>query len=105
MAGLPPHQATFMRASIVRELKFDLGIKVSADWDLIFRARNNGAKFHHTDTVVAVYRAGGFSAQHAVQWVVDVWEIAQKYTQYPEKASEYFLPIIEAHKRAHGSES
>lgn len=101
MAGLPPHQSTFMRASIIRELKFDLGIKVSADWDLIFRARNNGAKFHLTDTIVAVYRAGGFSAQHAVQWVVDVWGIAKKYTKNPEKASEYFSPIVEAHKRVH----
>jgi glycosyltransferase involved in cell wall biosynthesis len=97
MAGLPPHQSIFMSTDVLRELQFDESIRVSADWDLLLRARAAGSVFHNHDQLVAVYPGGGFSADNQDQWIIDVWEAAKRHTGSPEKADQYFGPIYEVH--------
>jgi hypothetical protein len=93
LGGIPGHQTIFMRTSLLRRLKFNLDIKVSADWDMLFRAWHEGAKFFNANCLVAVYRAGGFSAQNAATWIRNVWDISLRYTRDRQRADVFFEPL------------
>ena len=98
LKGLPPHQATLMKTSLAKRLRFDLDFPVSADWDLMFRAFADGARFFLIDKIVANYPGGGFSARHSDQWILDVMRIVKRYTGDSTAAEKYLLPIYEQNK-------
>ena len=103
LRGLPPHQATLMKTELAKKFRFDLSFTVSADWEMIFRAYSNGAKFQMIDEVISNYPGGGYSATKSAQWILDVLRIVQKYTKNFDAAKKYFLPIYELHKKVGSS--
>lgn len=46
------HQATFIRASLMRALRYDTTYKIGADYDFFYRAYLEGKKFWYTDQVI-----------------------------------------------------
>jgi GT2 family glycosyltransferase len=67
LAGIPGHQATAVRRDLLAQLRFDTAYRIAADHELLFRARAQGARFFNCDEVVAIYVAGGLSAQQYEQ--------------------------------------
>lgn len=58
---IPGHQATFTRASLLKEMKYNPRYSICADHDLLLRAHDGGARMQYVDEIVAHYFAGGFS--------------------------------------------
>jgi glycosyltransferase involved in cell wall biosynthesis len=87
-AGFPAHQATAVRARLLRELEFDPFFRIAADHDLLWRAWRRGAKFFHSDEIVSVYVGGGFSAQQFGRCKQEWCVIALRYS--PWKAAPRF---------------
>ena len=61
IAGIPAHQATAVRRTLLQELRFDSRYRFAADHDLLFRARRQQARFFNCDELIAVYDGGGQS--------------------------------------------
>ena len=59
--GIPAHQATAVRRTLLARLGFDTRYRIAADHDLLFRARRDGARFFNCDELIAVYVRGGRS--------------------------------------------
>lgn len=49
------HQASFVKTSLARHLKFNLNYRLSADYDFIFRAYKAGKIFRYIDLVVCLF--------------------------------------------------
>ncbi|MDB5314622.1 MAG: putative glycosyltransferase [Rhodospirillales bacterium] len=77
--GVPCHQATFTRRSLLLELGYDARYRIAADHDFLYRARRAGARFHHAGIAIAVYAQGGMSHQHEQRCFHEWWEIAQRH--------------------------
>jgi glycosyltransferase involved in cell wall biosynthesis len=79
LGGVPGHQATFTRTRLLREGRYDFRFRIAADHEFMYRQRERGARFFHSDAVVAVYTSGGYS-WHAQDRCFDEWhEIASRY--------------------------
>lgn len=56
------HQASLVRKDAVREYRFDIGYKISADYDLFLRMYKSGVKrFKKLDETFCIYLLGGTS--------------------------------------------
>jgi FkbM family methyltransferase len=78
--GIPCHQATLTKTSLLKKNRYDIErFKYAADHDFLFRMRNAGAFFHHSDLTIAVYTSGGFSWQNAADCMYEQWKIAAQY--------------------------
>lgn len=64
LAGIPGHQATAVRRTLLEKLRFDTSFHIAADHDLLFRARQGGAKFFNCDEIISIYAGGGMSAKN-----------------------------------------
>lgn len=91
--GVPAHQATFTRTRLLRAEQYDLAYRIAADHEFMYRQRRNGAHFHHSDTVIAVYASGGFSWNEKQRCFEEWLEIASRYGP-PTAAEAFFGPII-----------
>jgi hypothetical protein len=64
LSGLPGHQSTAARRSLLVRLRFNVdAFRIAADHDLLFRAYQSGAKLFNCDELLSVYVGGGISAQ------------------------------------------
>lgn len=73
------HETLFVKADIIKKLKFDTRYKVSGDGDFVQKCLANGYEFKKINVIVYETRAQGFSATH---WLVarkENWLIARKY--------------------------
>lgn len=61
VAGIPAHQATAVRRTVLQSLRFDPRYRFAADHDLLFRARGQQARFFNCDELIALYDGGGQS--------------------------------------------
>jgi glycosyltransferase involved in cell wall biosynthesis len=91
LAGVPCHQATFTRTSMLAaEGGYD-GQKhpIAADHEFMYRKRSKGARFYHCDEIIAVYLSGGYSWLRHTDTVRDWWHIARRYGP-PEDVDRFF---------------
>ncbi|MHB8883622.1 MAG: glycosyltransferase [Methylovirgula sp.] len=79
LAGIPAHQATAVRRSLLEKLKFDTTFQIAADHDLLFRARQGGAKFFNCDEIVSIYAGGGMSARNRGLCKQEWIQVGRKY--------------------------
>jgi hypothetical protein len=64
LLGLPGHQATAVRRTLLTELRFDTNYLVAADHDLLFRAKLKGARFFNSDELLSECVGGGMCKQN-----------------------------------------
>ena len=57
-----PHPACFMKRTLLQQNPFDLTYRLAADYELIVRIVQKGAKMAYLDKVVTNYRVGGASS-------------------------------------------
>lgn len=62
--GVPCHQATLTRTTLLCENAYDLSWRVAADHEFMYRMCAKGARFHHSDATLAIYFGGGFSSRN-----------------------------------------
>ncbi len=55
------HQAAFVRRGVMERYRFDMGYKVSADYDLFTRMYVNGEKYKKIDCDIALFDLSGIS--------------------------------------------
>jgi len=79
IAGIPAHQATAVRRTLLQRLRFDPRYRIAADHDLLFRARRDGARFFNCDELIAVYARGGRSLGDFARCRAEWTEIARNH--------------------------
>ncbi len=87
----PGHQATFVRTSLLRKLRFDTRIEICADHDLLMRAHAAGASFQYIDETISHYHGGGFSAQRPDRLLLEWCSVYREYSNAPELVDRFFL--------------
>ena len=64
------HPSTFVRTEYHRKHPFDTKYRVSADYNLIYNALEEGCKFEYRPIPIVVFPTGGFSTNH---WEDEYW--------------------------------
>jgi glycosyltransferase involved in cell wall biosynthesis len=104
LGGVPCHQSTFTRTSMLREQRYDTKFRIAADHEFMYRQRSRGARFHNCDTVISVYAGGGLSAKSLLR-TFDEWiAITSKYGS-ADAADRYFGPERRAILAGRGSQN
>lgn len=88
--GVPCHQATFTRVSLLREHKYDLTYRITADHDFMYRMRSLGTKFHHCDSLVAFYTSGGLSWNNLRRCIGEWEDIALKHAEDKRSVRRFY---------------
>jgi glycosyltransferase involved in cell wall biosynthesis len=97
LSGIPCHQATLARTELLRAERYDLRYRIAADHEFMYRERQLGASFHHSDTVVAVYASGGYSSQNEARCFAEWLELASHYGT-AAGAERFFRPLIRSNR-------
>lgn len=61
LAGVPCHQATLTRCSLLAAEGYDTRYRIVADHEFLYRQREKGARFRHSGALIATYSSGGLS--------------------------------------------
>ena len=103
LGGVPCHQATLTRTSLLREDHYDTQFRIAADHEFMYRQRCKGARFYNCDEFLSVYTGGGLSAKAYLR-TLDEWiAITSKYGS-TEAAEKYFGPERKAVLAGKGSQ-
>lgn len=94
MRGMPPHQGFICKTNFMREIRFNLEYKVSADWESFFRLYEAGATFERIEKVLAWYPNGGFSAKFSVNWLEDCRRMFSERSPDSVKLTRYMDSVI-----------
>ncbi|MGB8277878.1 MAG: glycosyltransferase [Methylovirgula sp.] len=89
LSGVPCHQATLIRTTLLRDNAYDLSWRIAADHEFMYRMRAKGASFHHCDTTLAIYFGGGLSSQNESLCHKEWWGLARTYGD-KRKADRWF---------------
>jgi glycosyltransferase involved in cell wall biosynthesis len=74
------HQASFAKASVLKEFKFDTTFKVGADHDFFYRCFLAGKKFEYRKHLVCLFDGrDGMTKRQIVSAITDKRNIAMKY--------------------------
>lgn len=79
--GIPCHQATFSRVSLLRQYKLDTHYRITADHDFMYRMRAAGRRFYYCNSYVAYYFGGGLSAINHLRCIEEWRDVALKFSK------------------------
>ncbi|QXX76683.1 glycosyltransferase [Methylovirgula sp. HY1] len=102
LAGIPSHQATAVRHSLLQKLRFDTTFRIAADHDLLFRARKEGARFFNCDEIISIYAGGGMSAKNYPLCKQEWARLGRNHGDAAAVDRFYFL-LDQADRRAHAN--
>lgn len=88
------HQTVFARTSIVRELKFSVAIRISADYDMMIRAYLAGNRFVNSHMVVASVPAGGLSDSVQYYCILERFKILHRHALLTNKIIGYYFLLL-----------
>ncbi len=96
LRGMPPHQATIIRRSLLQKYMFDDGFNICADWDQIFRicTMEKDVSVGNTDLIVSWYPNGGYSAVRSDLWLQEAHRIVQKYCAPRRKYEDFYTRAL-----------
>ena len=78
--GIPCHQATFTRRSLLEESNgYSKSFQIAADHEFMFRNMSQGKKFVHCNHTISVYVGGGLSSVEVEKCGNESWNIAKTY--------------------------
>ena len=89
-SGLPCHQSSIVAKDLILRIGFDPTLVVAADHALVYDACAQGAKTHHTNTVISKYYAGGLSGKMQSQCVKDWRKVSLKHTNNKDAVKEFY---------------
>ncbi len=89
------HQASFVRTSIMKEYKFDLDYKLSADFDFMYRAYTANKKFIYVNRLICLFDfREGASRNNALQSIYERRDAVLKRDFSLGKWLYYFFFIL-----------
>lgn len=94
LRGIPCHQSTATRTSLLRENKYNLTYDISADHEFMFRMKSKNASFHLVDTLVSLYEGGGTSSTNPVRCLEQWLQIGLTYSASPKKVEHFYIPKL-----------
>lgn len=65
------HQSCFINRKILEKIKYNTSFKISGDYDLILRIKQNSYKFRYINIPIAVYKTYGFSFKENIAATVE----------------------------------
>ena len=91
LAGMPCHQATLTRVEILRKYGgYNYrNYPIAADHEFLYRMCEAGARFHHSDAIIANYFYGGISSQNESLCHRDWYRLARQFGK-PKAANRFF---------------
>ena len=89
---IPCHQATFARADLLRALRFDTRLRISADHELLFRAHAEGARMQYIDEAVCHYAGGGISVTMGERTRLEGASVYRGFSDRPDLVDRFFYP-------------
>ena len=92
LESIPCHQATFTRTALLRKMRFDTRLRVSADHELLFRAHEAGARMVYVDELVARYFGGGYSAAMGERTRLEGASVYRRFSDRPDLVDKFFYP-------------
>jgi hypothetical protein len=93
LSQVPGHQATLVRAELLRRNPFRTQLRIAADHDLLYRLAAQGARFHHAGEVLATYAGGGLSWRQRERCFEEWHRIALEHTARPELVERIFQEL------------
>jgi len=94
LTGVPGHQTTLVRASLLRRHPFNLDFKIAADHDFMYRMRASGSRFHVSDVIASVYRGGGLSWQHQTRCCQEWLMTCKAHSENARGVDSFFGPML-----------
>jgi glycosyltransferase involved in cell wall biosynthesis len=93
LQGIPGHQATFTRVTLLREHGYDTTFRVAADHDFFYRMKEQGCSFFHCGIPLSVYNGGGFSAKHSSLCIREWERTCLAHSNAPDKVRAFFADV------------
>ncbi len=94
LKGIPCHQSTATRTSLLRKNKYNLNYDISADHEFMFRMKSQNASFHLVDTLISLYEGGGISSTNPVRCLEQWLQIGLTYSAFPKKVECFYIPKL-----------
>jgi Glycosyl transferase family 2/Glycosyl transferases group 1 len=93
LQGIPGHQATLTRVSLLREHGYDTTFRVAADHDFFYRMKEQGCSFFHCGIPLSVYNGGGFSAKLSSLCISEWERTCLAHSNAPDKVRAFFADV------------
>ena len=73
------HQAMFFKTVILKNNMLNEDLKISGDYEQIFRIYNQGYKFKRVDKNIASISSGGLSDKKRIESLIESYKVCKKY--------------------------
>lgn len=94
------HPATFVKKSVFNDIgKFDLSLKISADYDFVFRCYLNKVNISYSELVFANFRIGGVSTTNHRKVFEEDMNILNRYKKHSSNLQMIEDGIMQKRKR------
>ncbi len=60
---MSPHQGMFVKTALLKQMKFNIGYLIAADYDFFLKSLLLGSKIEYSDEIIAFYSLSGQSSQ------------------------------------------
>jgi glycosyltransferase involved in cell wall biosynthesis len=85
------HQSAFVKTSLMKKYKFNIGNTIGADFEFLYTLYLNGFKFQYSNVVIASVLAGGLSDIHSLKRTLEHWFTVRKFSKTGKVDLYYFL--------------
>lgn len=99
LRGHPCHQAVIARRALLREMPFDLGFRIAADFHWMERVRSLGTKSMKLDGLICAYQSGGMSSRNFPRCNAEWWKVARLAGARNAGCKDFFLKALRTHRR------
>lgn len=88
------HESLFVKSSIIKKNKFDISLKVAADYDFILKCYYNGYAFLNSGVDVFKFQPPGFSREHWLRSSLESWKVVKRYNKSLRVNTYYFFGLV-----------
>lgn len=90
LAGIPAHQATFTRTTLLQQQAYDTAFEICADHAFLLTACDRGANMQYIDEIVALYAAGGMSIRRHERCRLEFCALYRAHSLRPDRIDHHF---------------
>ena len=76
------HPTCFVAKRVYEQFRFNPAFRMGADYDLMARLYNSGAKFEHLDRILTNFRIGGTTSQVPYRILFEAYQIRSRYNRW-----------------------
>jgi glycosyltransferase involved in cell wall biosynthesis len=72
------HQATFVKTNFHKSQKFNIYLKIVADFEFFYKTWKSGHKFFYVPISICLYQSGGISDLNRIDTLLGWWSVVEK---------------------------